>query len=909
MSFLIDIPLKKAEEVNWVKPLNNYLLSIYGNTQEYQLDLQALNKLRQDLRGVSGGDPNSIAMYCKYYSQIELLDLRIPFSTVNKHKKIEFVWHDVFQRGVVHNQHALPFEKANVLFNLGAALSKRAVIRHHESKKEESGDDAIKELIQLFQQLAGIYQFLSENFLHAPSYDLSQATVTFLKKLMLAQSMEVFVGKVISGDLEQKKNSLIAKLCSATAAHYEGCFLMISHLTGADLDETEDDDDFEEEEGIEPITAPAESTTHVKAHLHVSWIATIHLKSVYFHSLALYFNGLQLESTRKYGDALAYLTKSSNLLAEIVPSTLKSIASSLSNDAYEILDAFKYQQDAVQIKLTDLNKDNDLIYHEIIPLLVTLPEVKPMDSTKVVPINDNPMFKQVNEHNYTHFLNNVVPINIHEMMSFYSEEKLQFLRNELDLVDVLNEEIASELEYLGLPKKLVELKETLRGEEVDTGDAELSTKADAIAAKRSTDDANRTKIAKLRQQIYDTVTTTEQHPGSRDDTLRVKKSLYDASQSDLKLFELVGSEQQLYDTLSSGLSSAAFKRLFESLESKAPEVSLLDLDETLSSPTFDNQIVQVEDLLNDLSVLRKNKDKLIATLKKEIHDDDISDILILNSKIKLPSEIKSVIFPAELKKFEPYNVELDKLITEQKSLVKELKEKWGALQSNSELTKKLLDRKKKQEAVKSMGLRIDELYARWQKYSTGLAKGVDFYSQLLNYAQALKKKTEEAAGDARLDEEFARLRVQQAQPPVPPRLQSQGLGVSGQYTGEAPRYGQAHTGQFSTQSSAQHTGQYSTQPGQYSSQPSVQHTGQYSAQPPIQGSRYDRPAQIPGAYESTSFPQPMLYNSGPSTPSSQGQSAPSLPPKRPSQSGDNNGLIYNQPSTYDPNMYSFFGKQ
>ena len=144
---------------------------------------------------------------------------------------------------------------------------------------------------------------------------------------------------------------------------------------------------------------------------------------------------------------------------------LRNISKAGSNEAYEILDNYKYQKDAVGIKLTDLTKDNDLIYHEIIPSLVTLPDIKPLDSTKVIPITQNTTFQEINDHNYNNFMSNVVPVNIHELSSFYSEEKSQFLRNELDAVDVSNEEISSVLEYLKLPKALVTIKELINSTE------------------------------------------------------------------------------------------------------------------------------------------------------------------------------------------------------------------------------------------------------------------------------------------------------------------------------------------------------------------------------------------------------------------------------------------------------------
>ena len=82
---LLVIPNKKTEEVNWVKPLNNYLLSIYGNTAQFKDDLYSFNKLRQDIRGVNA-DSTGLRLYYTYYSQLELIDLRVPFHDVNKSK-------------------------------------------------------------------------------------------------------------------------------------------------------------------------------------------------------------------------------------------------------------------------------------------------------------------------------------------------------------------------------------------------------------------------------------------------------------------------------------------------------------------------------------------------------------------------------------------------------------------------------------------------------------------------------------------------------------------------------------------------------------------------------------------------------------------------------------------------------
>ena len=72
-------------------------------------------------------------------------------------------------------------------------------------------------------------------------------------------------------------------------------------------------------------------------------------------------------------------------------------------------------------------------------------------------------------------------------------------------------------------------------------------------------------------------------------------------------------------------------------------------------------------------------------IEKEIHNDDISDILVLNMKLKSTNEIKSIIFPEELKKFNPFTNELDKLITNEKSIIEQLKSRWNQLISNPQI--------------------------------------------------------------------------------------------------------------------------------------------------------------------------------------------------------------------------------
>lgn len=958
---LLLIPTKKTDDVNWTKPLNNYLLSIYGNTSEYQQDLTSFNKLRQDIRGANA-DQTGLKLYFRYFSQLELLDLRIPVATVNKNKKISFTWYDAFLPAAQHKQYALPFEKASVLFNLGSLMSKAASLKYSESHKTSTDDSSFKEALQLLQQAAGVFQFLAENFLHAPSSDLSPSTVKFLVRLCLAQSQEIFNLKVIDSDFEQKKNSLIAKLCLSTANQYEECYNNCDHLTNSESSEQstfeivesgldEEELDFGDENSLDEYNPDKLGIPDAKvtANLDPFWIATVHFKASYYKALSYYFQGLHLEATNKFGDAIAYLTKSMDLINEIPPASLKLMAKSGGEDAYDLLDNYKYQKDALGIKLKDLTKDNDLIYHDIVPSVVTIAEPKPVDSSKVVPMNKIELFAQVNEYNYNHFLKNVVPTDIHELLSFYSEEKSQFLRNELDEVDVSNEELSSVLEYLKLPKALVNIKEIINGNKELGGenaelrlDAEVLGRVAEISSKFAEDVSNRSTVAEVRQKIYNTISESEgtlsgqlgTNSGRfREDLIKLKKSLYDAANSDSRLFALVDAENsQFHAILGKGVNSPQFKSLFTvpDAHGETPkpveEISLLDVDEShfaKKTDAIDSQITGLEDLLHDLNVIKSNKTKLVANLKEEIHRDDISDILMLNTKVKSNSEIKSVIFPEELKKFAAYGNELDSLIEKQRSLISELKNKWDVLSSNPKVKQVQSSKTYQDELVKQQVGRINTFYENhWRKYSLGLSKGTEFYMQLLKFAENLKRTIESESQRDPLSDRFGGLTVgntggsmlSQTHQSNPDQLF---------FSSMRPDLQQQPQQQFQPRQLYQ--------PQQQLYQPQQQQQQQFQPQQQYQSQAHYQPQLFPPGQQNQQYQnqayQPQQFQNT-NTGGDYSRAAPALPPKRPSQSfqpqGNVNqeqnlpfqqqppsstGLIYDEPSTYQPNMYNFFLKQ
>jgi programmed cell death 6-interacting protein len=909
---ILTVPSKKTEDVNWTKPINNYLLSIYGSTTDYQHDLATFAKLRLDICAGVHGDATGLKIYYKYYSLLELLDLRVPFDTLNKHKKISFTWFDSFNPHMSYKQYSLPFEKAGILYNTVSVLSDSALKKYISN--EGDSDESIKEALVMLQQAAGVLQFLRENFLHAPSKDLNRATTTFLIELMLAQAQELFALKVINGDTAQTKNSLIAKLCKSASNHYAECHKLVKHLakserdafdaamgsskefsvSEAGLEEFLDSDydpdkngneDGEEDEG-EDSSNDDDKVTLVPPH----WIAIVEFKRLYYSSLSLYFQGLQCEAQKKFGDAIAYLTKSLDVLNEISSAILKQTASSKVSNAYEVLDNYKYQKDAIGIKLGEMEKDNDFIYHDIIPLKVTLPEIKAMDGVKPIPITQNTTFNDINDYNYNNFFTNVVPMNIHELLSLYSEEKSQFLRNELDLCDVSNEELNSVMEYLNMPKSVVSLKEiiadslslltSLTHEVTPQIPMVLVQISQEIASAFHDDTTNRAEIGRLRDQIYSIIQKCEQRAvEDKDDLIKLKRSFIEASNRDHDLFNLISEgDRALYSTLGKGPQSLEFKNLFSGKNDDANKrgeagPSLLDIDDSSQEETTQRQIRNIEEILHDLHSIKANKTKVIDNLKKEILNDDISDILILNTKVKSVNEIKTIIFSQELTKFDKYTKELDALISKQRLLLDSLVEKWKVLTNNPEVKEIQSSSVFRKQVLQHQEERIMALYPKWKRYSNGLSKGVAFYRNVASYAQNLLQKFEDERdvqqrfGDMNLGHSKYGAPVQQLRKPSYPNQQQQTQGHQGLETYMPPQH-----------SGYQNKSAYA--PPQFSGP---------SKHAPFTSDGYNGPPQLP-----------------PKAPRQALQTLISLQAaQHPSQ---DDGLIYSQPSTYQPNMYNFFSR-
>lgn len=155
----------------------------------------------------------------KYFGQLELLELR--FAEI----RVTFPWHDAFTNKLT-TQTSLAFEKASIIFQMAATHSSIAAA---QSRADPEG---LKRAFHYFRTSAGMLSYINENFLHAPSTDLSREVVKFLVDIVLAQATEVFYEKCV---FEKKTSGLVTKVANQTATMYNGLCEEVKEFMGKGL--------------------------------------------------------------------------------------------------------------------------------------------------------------------------------------------------------------------------------------------------------------------------------------------------------------------------------------------------------------------------------------------------------------------------------------------------------------------------------------------------------------------------------------------------------------------------------------------------------------------------------------------------------------------------------------------------
>lgn len=818
---LVELKLKDTEPVDWKKGLASYLKRSYGSGQWSQFYDEKLASDLNHLRNNANGElaPESLLeQNCIYYAYLEQLHLRLGNSSGQL--KLDFTWYDAeysaSQRSQKCSQHSLVLEKSCVLYNIAALLTQVA--------REKINED-LKISVGYLSKSAACFEYLSENFLGSPSVDLQAENTKLLADLSHAEAQELFLLKVINGGDPVKQASLVSKLAYGVVTQNEKC--------------------SEFYEGTEEATAE---------YGELRWRSIVKCKVHFYKAVSAYYYALSLEQQAKYGEAIGFLTSAHNsLISSLIYKThLK-----------DFID-FQATKDNIDEKKKQLLKDNDFIYHDSIPQSVELESIKSMDAIKITswPKQIESYMDEVSEKCNTLY-KGIVPMEIYEKESIYSEEKASLLRKEMEDNETANWEYSSFVEFTNLPKLLTDMEQRYKNGSSNASDnpqlgmmrEQLKSWAKTVQNSPYRDIETQMKlIASKRREILDILPSLS--ADQKDNIVKVKSSLVEASQSDERLFALVRPFIQQINLLR---DETMLSRKFESFAiNMANEPSLLDLDDTNTNKILE-KLKAIEQLSEDLKLLKDERSRNLIELKAELSNDDITRVLLTHRKAS-DSELKQV-FAQEMTKFKPFSTRIEAAIYKQTCTINEIKLKLDEVFKLSGFQNKSKEELESLEECKKFVRDLEEAVENFGIFSSDLPKGLSFYDSLLTMSKNLLAATKRAAA------------AQDNSPPLPPPVSSterqfQDLSISSGH-------------------------------GLPPSVPPRTYVGQ-------------APAQDGYLNSSSSFPGPPLSLSAPAIPP-----IPPKPPRGPpgSQRGhdfeekeiqSNPTSFYDRPSVFDENLYSKF---
>ncbi|CDO95162.1 unnamed protein product [Kluyveromyces dobzhanskii CBS 2104] len=695
---LLPLKIKDTENVNWTIGLVNYLKKSYGSSQWSIFYDEDKTKAIDACRTTANSDlaPESLLeQNYKYAAILEQIYLRL--GAHSSSLKIEFTWYEAEYRsglaGKKFKQHTVVFEKSSIMYNIGVLLSQIA--------KKKMADD-YKGAIPYLNRAMACFSYMSNNFLNSPSIDCAAENTSFLATLSHAEAQELFLLTLVNGPDACKRASLISKLAHTTMNLYAEC---------------------------ENFYDQSSTNFGSSQYGEETWKDIITFKVHLYRAITTYNHMKVLEETHKVGEAIAYGKIAAKEIKEAV--SYKTYV----NDEIDPTGLKTIIDETVK----SLTKDNDFIYNDAIPASVSIENIKTMDAVKPVTWEEqlsgyidgvadlcNGAFK------------GIVPMEVYENESIYSEEKASLLRKEVDNADTADWEYQSFIEFTDLPKLVKDLETkyangsngSLNDPQFDLMKQQIRSWASVIQTSKFKNVSEQMQtIVNKRNEILSMLSSIS--ADQRDNALKIKTSLLQASQSDDKIFASINPYLEEINLLT---NNQLLWKIVDKLQIKSNEPSLLDLDDSKNQ-----QILKILDNIKEnqdtLRLLKEERSRNLKDFKASLNKDDITQKLILHTG-RTKKEMKAV-FEEELNKFKPLSTRIEATIFKQKNMINDTKIKLNEVFELTGVQDTTLEQKNVLKDRQEFFSKIEAAYSQFTTYSSDLPKGLSFYETLFNMTKDL----------------------------------------------------------------------------------------------------------------------------------------------------------------------------
>lgn len=520
-------------------------------------------------------------------------------------------------------QYSLAYEKASIIFNISAVLS------CHAANQNRADDTGVKTAYHSFQASAGMFTYINENFLHAPSTDLNRDTVKTLIHVTLAQAQEVFFEKQVA---DQKKHGFVAKLAAQSAYLYS--------------------------QGAETMQDFVGKNVFDKV-----WTTVVQAKAAHMGSVASYHQAIADGDAGSHGIAIARLEMADKQAATALswaksfPTTAPATSNMTAESGTALLDLIKHNQTNVQAQLATMIKDNDFIYHQPVPNEAALAAVSKLPAAKAIPVSELYQGQDIQRIIGPDIFQKLVPMSVTETASLYDEEKAKLIRAETEKVETANGEMAASLDYLKLPGSLNILKGGMNQEmSVDedfrhwcselAGHKPFHGVFDELQDRKSQVLSQLDQCSKqldLEESVCEKMRSKygadwNQQPSSRlNTTLRgdvrsYRDTVNEASMSDAQLSSTLRQHEDDFDEMRSAWETDEADVLFQralikagSKQSKSKNGATSPAEGSLLDDVYDeggasvaDQIARVEEILKKLSLVKRERSQVLKDLKDKV---------------------------------------------------------------------------------------------------------------------------------------------------------------------------------------------------------------------------------------------------------------------------------------------------
>ncbi|KAI5742988.1 hypothetical protein M8J77_013320 [Diaphorina citri] len=925
---MLFFDLKTSSESADFKVLKEYIqLGYHEDPEKYSLEIHNLESLRA-MAVHPQHNVDGVSILKKYFCQLTFLRSRFPLTRDGGPIRINFSWKEAFSSNVASSAD-IRFELLCIMFNIGSLHSKLGVM------DERVTSEGLKLACSHFQCAAWAFQQLKE--MSFSEVQMSSSVISFMVNTCLAQAQECVLEQSLTGN---RKPIINAKVAAQIVDFYSIALNALSAISPEQLKyETNCCEVFD-----------------VKT--HEGWKKYLRYKIHYYKAITLLYQGMQAEEEQKMGERVTYYDAAFKKLTESIDVSKSIAKSEITRNLHDIAmmgEAFSFTMDVIEGKRKAARNDNDFVYHEKVPTLDSLPELKGRDLVKCIPFSTNDR-----DISGPDIFEKLIPMKAHEAASLYSEEKAKLLRHMSAKIENLDAELTNfmsslQLDIIGACQNPERLPQDL----VDKC-AEMTARPDAIQeltnAMAQLSDSYHDVDAML-EEIKALVTEEEESEKEYQEIMGPRPPSIvatDLKREMNKYLEAHRKAQESNETLHQAMTFHVANLKLLSLTPSQLEKHIPPLTE-IKTPETEKTVGVLEHLVSKVEEMRHQRSQFLSQLRQDLLNDEITSQLVTVKQ----SECLETVFESALAKHNIVINLIEKNLQAQPRILSALTAAYTACAPMRTSLSEVVHRRN------SVLAALRASYDAYEDLRAKTKRGVEFYEKLGNTVSKLQTrvrgtcKVQEEERLAQLKKENKVLprhkRKVEAVPKVPPSEDSPhptttgpklkdylaaggGYSKPGGYASGYPSdysYPMAPAGVRPTPVGSEmntevktdsNVGPYSSYPGSNGTQPSYS-PATVSAANGVSSGSYPSPNMSshsssnsnpggpnPGASHDSGYPYPTQTPGG--YPSGYGQEKSGVSGSHNYQTGGSGSASYSAPTyspgnpqTYTPNPSSAYSQQ